>query len=193
VDPSSIRTGGSILGDKTRMEELSRHSNSYVRPSPTRGTLGGVTKSTSEAILLCEAAGYNIILIETVGVGQSEIAVESMSDMFVLLVPPNGGDELQGMKKGIMEMVDLVVVNKADGPLKQSAERSASEYQSALHLLTPKSNFWVPEVIVCSSHPNSRDNIDYVWEKMNKYWQTFKVIDNNNLSISSRNSRIPTK
>ncbi|KAI8607118.1 ArgK protein, partial [Chytriomyces sp. MP71] len=121
VDPSSARTGGSILGDKTRMTELSRHDNAYVRPSPSRGTLGGVARNTSDAILLCEAAGYDIILVETVGVGQSETMVADMVDMFTLLVAPGGGDELQGMKKGIMELADLILVNKSDGVLEAPA------------------------------------------------------------------------
>lgn len=117
MDPSSARTGGSILGDKTRMVELSRSDSAYVRPSPTRGTLGGVTRRTTEAILLCEAAGYDPVLVETVGVGQSETAVEDMVDAFVLLVSPAGGDELQGIKKGVVELADIIAVNKADGAL----------------------------------------------------------------------------
>src|SRR5687768_7745830 len=128
VDPSSTRTGGSILGDKTRMGELTRLPNAFVRPSPTSGTLGGVARRTREALLLCEAAGFDVVMIETVGVGQSEVAVEGMVDCFVLLIAPGGGDELQGIKRGIMELADLVVVNKADGELAATASVTASEY-----------------------------------------------------------------
>jgi len=167
VDPSSIRTGGSILGDKTRMAELSNNNNAYVRPSPNRGTLGGVTRTTSEAIVICEAAGYNIVLIETVGVGQSEIAVEDMVDCFTLLVPPAGGDEIQGIKKGIVELADILIVNKADGDLIPVATRAEAEYSSALKLLRPKSENWTPKVLMCSSKTNTK--IDIVWETMVKF------------------------
>eukprot|EP01114_Cavostelium_apophysatum_P023793 TRINITY_DN9077_c0_g1_i1.p1 TRINITY_DN9077_c0_g1~~TRINITY_DN9077_c0_g1_i1.p1 ORF type:complete len:380 (+),score=44.77 TRINITY_DN9077_c0_g1_i1:135-1142(+) len=172
VDPSSARTGGSILGDKTRMEELSKDINAYVRPSPTRGTLGGVTRSTSDAIVLCEAAGYNIILVETVGVGQSEIAVEGMTDMFLLVANPSGGDELQGIKKGIMESVDLVVVNKADGNLLPVAKKSAAEYLAALRLVGSKSPHWSPKVKTCSAL--EKQHIAEVWEVMEEYWNVMK-------------------
>ncbi|XP_066088646.1 methylmalonic aciduria type A protein, mitochondrial isoform X4 [Saccopteryx bilineata] len=146
VDPSSCTSGGSLLGDKTRMTELSRDMNAYIRPSPTRGTLGGVTRTTNEAILLCEGGGYDIILIETVGVGQSEFAVADMVDMFVLLLPPAGGDELQGIKRGIIEMADLVAVTKSDGDLVVPARRIQAEYVSALKLLRRRSKFWRPTV-----------------------------------------------
>ncbi len=135
VDPSSARSGGSILGDKTRMEELSREPNAFIRPSPSQTELGGVARRTREAVTLCEAAGYDLILIETVGVGQSETVVSEMSDLFLLLLAPGGGDELQGVKRGIMEMADLILVNKADGDLKPAANRTCADYAGALRLL----------------------------------------------------------
>ncbi len=135
VDPSSSRSGGSILGDKTRMERLSRHPNAFIRPSPSQTALGGVARRTREAITLCEAAGYDVVLVETVGVGQSEVMVADMSDLFVLLLAPAGGDELQGVKRGIMEIADIILVNKADGELKLAAERTCMDYKGALHLL----------------------------------------------------------
>ncbi|MEL6913666.1 MAG: methylmalonyl Co-A mutase-associated GTPase MeaB [Pseudomonadota bacterium] len=135
VDPSSARTGGSILGDKTRMEQLSRHPGAYIRPSPSQTHLGGVARRTREAVSLCEGAGFDVVLIETVGVGQSETAVAEMCDVFVLLLAPAGGDELQGVKRGIMEIADLIVVNKADGELKPTATRTCADYAGALRLL----------------------------------------------------------
>lgn len=135
VDPSSARTGGSILGDKTRMERLARHPAAFIRPSPSQATLGGVARRTREAILLCEAAGFDTVIVETVGVGQSETLVAEMTDLFVLLLAPAGGDELQGVKRGIMEICDLILVNKADGELKAAAERTRADYAGALHLL----------------------------------------------------------
>lgn len=135
VDPSSARSGGSILGDKTRMERLSRHPNAFIRPSPSQTALGGVARRTREAIALCEAAGYDVVLVETVGVGQSEIMVAEMSDIFVLLLAPAGGDELQGVKRGIMEIADIILVNKADGDLEAAAKRTCMDYKGALHLL----------------------------------------------------------
>ena len=135
VDPSSARTGGSILGDKTRMEHLARDPNAFIRPSPSQTHLGGVARRTREAVALCEAAGYDVVLIETVGVGQSETMVSEISDLFVLLLAPAGGDELQGVKRGIMEMADLILVNKADGDLKPAATRTCSDYAGALGLL----------------------------------------------------------
>jgi GTPase len=151
VDPSSTRTGGSILGDKTRMEELTRRSEAFVRPSPTAGTLGGVARRTREALLLCEAAGFDVVLVETVGVGQSEVAVEGMVDCFVLLIAPGGGDELQGIKRGIMELADVVAVNKADGALAAVAGVTAADFANALHLVRPKTPAWTPRVVVCSA------------------------------------------
>lgn len=135
VDPSSARSGGSILGDKTRMERLSRDPNAFIRPSPSQSQLGGVARRTREAVALCEAAGFDIVLVETVGVGQSETVVAELSDLFVLLLAPAGGDELQGVKRGIMEMADLILVNKADGDLKAAAMRTVADYAGALHLL----------------------------------------------------------
>ncbi|XP_028305333.1 methylmalonic aciduria type A protein, mitochondrial isoform X2 [Gouania willdenowi] len=145
VDPSSCTTGGSLMGDKTRMTELSRDMNAFIRPSPTSGTLGGVTRTTNEAIVLCEGAGYDVVLVETVGVGQSEFAVADMVDMFVLLIPPAGGDELQGIKRGIIERADLVVVTKSDGELLVPARRIQAEYTSALKLLRKRSKSWNPK------------------------------------------------
>lgn len=162
VDPSSTRSGGSILGDKTRMELLARDPNAFIRPSPSGGTLGGVARRTREAMLLVEAAGYDAVLIETVGVGQSETAVADMVDMFLLLLAPGGGDELQGIKRGIMELADLVVINKADGDLLAAARRAASEYKSALHLMRPKSAHWTPQVKLASALKG--EGIAAIWE-----------------------------
>ncbi|KAJ3384989.1 hypothetical protein HDU92_003298 [Lobulomyces angularis] len=166
VDPSSSRTGGSILGDKTRMPELTVHPRAYVRPSPSRGTLGGVARNTNEAVILCEAAGYDIILIETVGVGQSETMVADMVDMFVLLVAPGAGDELQGLKKGIVELSDLILVNKADGLLEVPARMAQIEYTSALKFVTPTFPLWKPTVLSVSSQ--EKKGFDKIWEKMKK-------------------------
>lgn len=167
VDPSSARTGGSILGDKTRMEFLARDPNAFIRPSPSGGTLGGVARRTREAMLLTEAAGYDVVLIETVGVGQSETAVADMVDMFLLLLSPGGGDELQGIKRGIMELADLVVVNKADGDLKPAAKRAAAEYAAALHLMRPKSPNWLPRVELASALKG--EGLDKVWETITDF------------------------
>ncbi|MEX1152550.1 methylmalonyl Co-A mutase-associated GTPase MeaB [Parvibaculum sp.] len=162
VDPSSVRTGGSILGDKTRMELLARDPNAFIRPSPSGGTLGGVARRTREAMLLVEAAGYDVILVETVGVGQSETSVADMVDMFLLLLAPGGGDELQGIKRGIMELADLIVVNKADGDLVPAARRAQTEYQAALHLMRPKRAGWTPHVVLASALKG--EGLDAVWE-----------------------------
>ncbi|MGE0255327.1 MAG: methylmalonyl Co-A mutase-associated GTPase MeaB [Alphaproteobacteria bacterium] len=161
VDPSSRLSGGSILGDKTRMTDLSRSPAAFIRPSPTAGTLGGVARRTREAMLVCEAAGYDTVLVETVGVGQSETAVAGMVDLFLLLLLPSGGDALQGVKRGIMELADLVVVNKADGDLAAAAERTAAEYANAIRMLRPPSPPWAPEVLSCSAQ--ERRGIDAVW------------------------------
>ncbi len=150
VDPSSPISGGSILGDKTRMEELSQNDSAFIRPSPTTGSLGGVAAKTRESIYLCEANGYNIILIETVGVGQSEYEVASMVDLFMVLMVPNAGDELQGIKKGIIELSDLLIINKADGDTETLAENAKTQYQNALHIIK-KEKFWSPQVLTCSS------------------------------------------
>ncbi|KAK3839793.1 MAG: methylmalonic aciduria cblA type [Linnemannia gamsii] len=170
VDPSSTRTGGSILGDKTRMTELSRHDMAYVRPSPSRGTLGGVARNTTEAITLCEAAGYDICLVETVGVGQSETMVADIVDMFVLLVPPAGGDELQGMKKGIMELSDLVIVNKSDGALVDSARYAQIEYTSALKFVKAITSYWKARVIRVSSMGGPEAGVGLAWDTMKEYF-----------------------
>jgi LAO/AO transport system kinase len=138
VDPSSRRSGGSILGDKTRMEKLARDPRAFIRPSPAGETLGGVARRTREAMLLVEASGFDVVLVETVGVGQSETAVADMADLFVLLVPPGGGDDLQGIKRGVMELADLVLITKSDGDLLQAANRAAADYHAALHLMRPK-------------------------------------------------------
>ena len=151
VDPSSRRTGGSILGDKTRMGELVNRPEAFIRPSPGGSQLGGVARRTREAMLLCEAAGFDIVVVETIGVGQSEVAVSDMVDLFALLVSPGGGDELQGIKRGIMELADLVIVNKADGDLAAAAARTRGDYASAVHLLRPKWNAWSTEVLACSA------------------------------------------
>jgi LAO/AO transport system kinase len=172
VDPSSVRKGGSILGDKTRMVELSKSANAYIRPSPSRGTLGGVTKNTNETILILEEAGYDLILVETVGVGQSEVAVESMVDMFTLLANPVAGDELQGIKRGIVELSDLIVVNKADGDLIPKARQAQFEYLSALRYATPKSPRWRPRVLACSSLSGS--GLEEVWDTMYDFWKSLE-------------------
>jgi LAO/AO transport system kinase len=150
VDPSSTRSGGSILGDKTRMAKLAIDPNAFVRPSPSSGTLGGVAAKTRETMLLCEAAGYDVILVETVGIGQSETAVADMSDFFLALMLPGAGDELQGIKKGVVELADMIAVNKADGDNVGRARSAAAEYRAALHILTPRSPNWTPSVITYS-------------------------------------------
>jgi LAO/AO transport system kinase len=162
VDPSSPISGGSILGDKTRMERLAVEERAFIRPSPSRGHLGGVARRTRETILLCEAAGYRNILVETVGVGQSETAVRSMTDFFLLLMLAGAGDELQGMKRGIIEMLDGMAINKADGDNKPKAERARIEYASALHLFPASADGWTPRVLTCSSI--SGEGIAEVWE-----------------------------
>lgn len=167
VDPSSSTSGGSLLGDKTRMTELSRDMNAYIRPSPTSGTLGGVTRTTNEAILLCEGGGYDVVLVETVGVGQSEFAVADMVDMFILLLPPAGGDELQGIKRGIIEMADLVAINKADGDLVVPARRIQAEYISAMKLLRKRSKVWRPKVLRISA--KTGEGISDMWDKMTEF------------------------
>ncbi len=164
VDPSSSRTGGSILGDKTRMAALARDPHAFIRPSPTAGHLGGVARRTREASLLCEAAGFDVVLIETVGVGQSETAVAEMVDCFVVLVAPGGGDELQGIKRGILELADLIVVNKADGDLRPAAERALADHRSVLQLLHPKHEGWTVPVIAVSALEGR--GIDEVWQQI---------------------------
>ncbi len=169
VDPSSARTGGSILGDKTRMADLGRHPAAYIRPSPTSGTLGGVGRHTREAVLLCEAAGFDVVLVETVGVGQSEVAVADLVDLFLLVASPAGGDELQGIKRGIMELADLIVVNKADGDLADAARRACGDLRNAVHLLRPKRPGWEVEVRTCSALTG--DGIDELWASLMSAWR----------------------
>src|SRR5215813_4256073 len=151
VDPSSVRTGGSILADKTRMARLANDPNAFIRPSPTSGTLGGVAAKTRETMLLCEAAGYGVVLVETVGAGQSEIAVADMIDFFLVLAIPGAGDELQALKKGVVELADLIAVNKADGDNVSRANAAAAEYRAALHILKPRSPDWTPPVVTYSA------------------------------------------
>jgi len=182
VDPSSERSKGSILGDKTRMEELSTDPGAFIRPSPSAGSLGGVARKTRETIILCEAAGFNIIFIETVGVGQSETAVHSMVDFFLLLMLAGGGDELQGIKRGIMEMADAIVINKADGENIQKAELAKSEYQNALHLFPPTQSGWVPKVLTCSAIQKA--GIDNVWRVINEFIDHQK--DNNFFDVKRK-------
>ena len=172
VDPTSSRTGGSILGDKTRMQELSRDKNAFIRPSPTSGTLGGVTRVTRESIVLCEAAGFDVILVETVGVGQSEIMVSQMVDFFLALMLPGAGDELQGIKKGILEIADMIAVNKADGEMKNAANRAVMEYQHALDILNPKSANWKPRSLSCSAFTG--DGLAAIWETICDYKRLLK-------------------
>jgi LAO/AO transport system kinase len=168
IDPSSEHTGGSILGDKTRMEKLSIHPSAFIRPSPSAGSLGGVARKTRETIILCEAAGFNTIIVETVGVGQSETAVDSMVDFFLLLMLAGAGDELQGIKRGIMEMADLIAITKADGPNRLIAEGARVSYQNALHLFTSRTPGWKPKVLSCSSLENS--GIKELWEIILSYF-----------------------
>ncbi len=166
VDPSSTRSGGSILGDKTRMERLSRERNAFIRPSPSQSHLGGVARRTREAIALCEAAGFDVVLIETVGVGQSETVVSEMSDLFLLLLAPAGGDELQGVKRGIMEMADMILVNKADGDLKTTATRTCADYAGALRLLRkrPQDPESFPKAMTVSAV--EEHGLEQAWQEM---------------------------
>lgn len=167
VDPSSTLTGGSILGDKTRMDRLSRHPNAFIRPSPSAGNLGGVTRKSRETIVLCEAFGCDTILVETVGVGQSETAVRAMVDFFLVLLLAGAGDELQGMKKGIIELADGLVINKADGQNKVAAETARLEYSRALHYLGPSSSGWKTEVLTCSSIEGT--GIPELWDMIRRF------------------------
>jgi LAO/AO transport system kinase len=164
VDPSSTRTGGSILGDKTRMARLANDPKAFVRPSPTAGTLGGVASRTRETMLLCEAAGYDVVLVETVGIGQSETAVADMTDFFLVLMLPGAGDELQGLKKGVIELADMLAVNKADGDNVVRAKAAAAEYSAAFHILVPRSADWTPPVITYSALTG--DGIGHLWGKI---------------------------
>ena len=167
VDPTSTRTGGSILGDKTRMSSLANDDAAFVRPSPTAGELGGVTRMTRETILLCEAAGFDVVLVETVGVGQSETAVADMVDFFLVLMLPGAGDELQGIKKGILELADMIAVNKADGNNAQRAAAAAREYQIALHLTAPASPHWTPPVLTCAGLTG--EGVETLWSHVEQH------------------------
>jgi LAO/AO transport system kinase len=164
VDPTSKRTGGSILGDKTRMSRLAQEPRAFIRPSPTSGTLGGVTRKTRETMELCEGAGFDVIIVETVGVGQSEVAVADMVDFFLVLLLAGGGDDLQGIKKGIIEIADMIAINKADGDNVIRAERAAAEYRAALQILTPQSATWSPPVLTVSGRDNG--GLDALWAKI---------------------------
>ncbi len=164
VDPTSSRTGGSILGDKTRMARLSVDADAFIRPSPTGGTLGGVARATREAILVCEAAGFDVVLVETVGVGQSEITVAEMVDFFLVLMIAGGGDELQGIKKGVLEIADMIAITKADGDNARRAEITAKDYQHALRIITPNSPTWIPPVVTISAMENK--GLSALWEKI---------------------------
>jgi LAO/AO transport system kinase len=177
IDPSSQMTHGSILGDKTRMMRLSVHESAYIRPSPAGDALGGVARKTREAIMLCEAAGFDIIIVETVGVGQSETAVHSMTDVFLLLLMPGAGDELQGIKRGIVEMADIIAVNKADGDNALAAKRAKAFYANALHLFPPKPNYWIPQILTCSAL--SGDGLEEVWQLI----LNFQELTKNNQSF----------
>lgn len=167
IDPSSERSKGSILGDKTRMEELSVDPKAYIRPSPSAGSLGGVARKTRETLILCEAAGFDTILIETVGVGQSETAVHSMVDFFLLIQIAGAGDELQGIKRGIMEMADAIAINKADGSNVHKAQLARVQFEGALHLFPPTPSGWIPKVVTCSSV--ERTGIDAIWNTIEEY------------------------
>jgi len=167
IDPSSEQGRGSILGDKTRMEELSKDALAFIRPSPNAGSLGGVARKTRESILLCEAAGYEIIIVETVGVGQSETAVHSMIDFFLLLMLAGAGDELQGIKRGIMEMADAIAITKADGDNLNRSKTAVGDYKRAIHLFPAKSNHWIPKVLTCSSYENQ--GITEIWETISSF------------------------
>ncbi|MFF8960743.1 methylmalonyl Co-A mutase-associated GTPase MeaB [Streptomyces sp. NPDC014894] len=167
VDPSSSRTGGSILGDKTRMERLATDPSAYVRPSPTSGTLGGVAKATRETIVVVEAAGYDVVLVETVGVGQSETAVAQMVDSFLLLTLARTGDQLQGIKKGVLELADVIAVNKADGPHERDARSAARELAGALRLMHPADAAWTPPVLFCSAREST--GLDTLWERIEQH------------------------
>jgi LAO/AO transport system kinase len=175
VDPSSSRTGGSILGDKTRMATLSRDPNAFIRPTPAGRSLGGVARRTREAMSLVEAAGFDVIIVETVGVGQSEYAVADMVDMFLLLVAPGGGDELQGIKRGIMELTDLLVVNKSDGALEKAAANAAADYRNALNLMRPRTSWWAAEVLPASALKGT--GLAEIWQAAQTYQKKFMAHD----------------
>ena len=186
VDPSSGRTGGSILGDKTRMEQLSVDPAAFIRPSPTGGALGGVARKTREAMLLCEAAGFDVVIVETVGVGQSETVVAEMVDMFLVLLIPGGGDELQGIKKGVIEIADMIVINKADLEPKL-AERSAREYRAALHILEPAHPDWTPPVITVSGLKS--EGMEKLWGQVERHREVMQANGARAARRSDQNAR----
>ncbi len=173
VDPSSSRSGGAILGDKTRMAQLAADANAFIRPSPSSGTLGGVARTTRETILLCEAAGFDIVLVETVGVGQSEITVAGMVDFFLVLMLAGGGDELQGIKKGVMELADMIAITKADGSNEGPARAAAADYKAALHILTPPSAAWKPPVLTISSH--EARGLNELWAEVRRHREVLEA------------------
>jgi LAO/AO transport system kinase len=173
VDPTSQRTGGSILGDKTRMERLANDPAAFVRPSPAGRTLGGVTRTTRETIVVCEAAGFDVVLVETVGVGQSETIVAEMVDFFLVLMLAGAGDELQGIKRGVLELADLIAVNKADGDNVAAARRAAADYQMAVHLMVPASASWIPPVLTCSAVEDV--GLDEIWAQITAHREQFSA------------------
>jgi len=187
IDPSSEKSGGSIMGDKTRMESLSTDMNAFIRPSPSAGSLGGVARKTRESMLLCEAAGFDVIFIETVGVGQSETTVHSMVDFFLLLMLAGAGDELQGIKRGIMEMADAIAITKSDGDNILASERARSEYSNAIHLFPPSQSGWTPEVLTLSAIKET--GLCELWELTEKY---FELIRTNNYIIRNRKEQSRT-
>ena len=186
IDPSSQKTKGSILGDKTRMDRLSNSKNAYIRPSAAGKSLGGVADHIRESVLLCEAAGYDLVIIETVGVGQSETLVKDMVDFFLLLMIAGAGDELQGIKKGIIEMADALVINKADGENLKQAHLAKAIYQNALHLLSPANHLWQPPVLTCSSI--NAEGIDKIWSSIKQYIEIMK--ENGQMELRRREQRI---
>lgn len=186
VDPTSKRTGGSILGDKTRMSRLAQSQQAFIRPSPTSGTLGGVTRKTRETMALVEAAGFDIVIVETVGVGQSEVAVADMVDFFLVLLLPGGGDDLQGIKKGIIEIADMIAINKADGDNRTRAERAAAEYRNALQILTPHSARWSPPVMTISGRENLR--LAELWSSIEDYRQ--RMVDSGEFEARRRRQAV---
>ncbi|MBK8176249.1 MAG: methylmalonyl Co-A mutase-associated GTPase MeaB [Rhodospirillales bacterium] len=173
VDPTSPLSGGSILGDKTRMANLSVEDNAFIRPSPSGGTLGGVTRTTRQTMVVCEAAGFDVILIETVGAGQSEVAVADMTDFFLVLMLPGAGDELQGIKKGVLEIADMIVVNKADADNEIKAKQAVIHYRNALHIMQQRSPNWLPPVTMCSALKNI--GLDDVWAKLQLYREKLTI------------------
>ncbi|MEP0520504.1 MAG: methylmalonyl Co-A mutase-associated GTPase MeaB [Hyphomicrobiales bacterium] len=173
IDPSSSKTGGSILGDKTRMHTLAGNPDAFIRPSPSSGTLGGVAAKTRETMLLCEAAGFDVVIIETVGIGQSEITVAEMVDFFLILMLPGAGDDLQGIKKGVLEIADMIAVNKADGDNQPRAERAASDYRNALHILSPQSPNWTPPVMTYSGLLDT--GVDAIWSQIELFQERMRA------------------